>query len=297
MIESFTWVPVCLSFMFTKSELRSDPYTSLFENFGPIDIKILLDYDLEHTTHFVAKKRNTSKGLRALIDGKYIVHNDTFIPALIQATTSNENGIVPIEDDFKNFPDPLQFLPPRGAELTDRDATAYSPDDRRRDMFDGYTFIFYDETQYENLSTTIFAGKGKALYQRVVPEETSVLDFVRYVKNVAGEKGLGEFEDGSEGKGVVVVKYEPQKGVHISWYNQFAVDVALSLDQRLVGQGEFLDVILGCDPSVLRRALEESPPSTMASRTLPMTLILILTDRHRCSSRSTACSAFTSYSG
>jgi nijmegen breakage syndrome protein 1 len=262
-IRSFTWVPVCLSFMFNKTELKSDPYSALYENFGPVDIKIFQDYDREYTTHLVAKKRNTSKGLRALLDGKYIVYHDTFVPALIEATTPNGEGIVPMEDDFSKLPDPLQFLPPRGAELTDRDSTAYAPDSQRRDMFDGYTFIFYDEAQYENLSGTIFAGKGKALFQRVVPEETTVLDFVRYVKNVAGEKGLGEFEDGSEGKGVVVVNYQPTKGVSIPWYHQFAVDIALSLDQRLVGQGEFLDVILGTDPSVLRRALEESPTSTM----------------------------------
>lgn len=224
-----------------------------------------MDYDRESTTHLVAKKRNTSKGLRALIDGKYIVYNDTFVAALVQATTPDEHGIVPIEADFNNFPDPLQFLPPKGAELTTRGSTTYTPDLRRRGMFDGYTFIFYDEAQYENLSGTIFAGKGKALYQPVKPQETTILDFVRYVKNVAGEKGLGEFQDGSEGKGVVVVKFENQKGVNVEWYNQFSVEVALALDQRLVGQGEFLDVILGSDPSVLRRALEESPTSTMMS--------------------------------
>jgi nijmegen breakage syndrome protein 1 len=270
-MRSFAWVPVCLSFMFTKTELKSDPYSALYENFGAVDIKILQDYDRENTTHLVAKKRNTSKGLRALIDGKYIVYHDTFVPALIQATTPNGEGIVPMEDDFSNFPDPLQFLPLKGAELTDRDSTAYAPDTRRRDMFDGYTFIFYDEVQHESLSGTVFAGKGKALFYQVVPEETTVLDFVRYVKNVAGEKGLGEFEDGSEGKGVVVVKFVPTKGESIPWYNQFIVNVALSLDQRLVAQGEFLDVVLGSDPGVLRRPLEEFPASTMATGMLYVT--------------------------
>ena len=89
-----------------------------------------------------------------------------------------------------------------------------------------------------------------------------------YVKGVAGEKGLGEFEDGSEGKGVVVVKFNPSKGAGTEWYAEFSRQIAQVLDHRLIEQNEFLDAILGNDASVLRRPLlrEESgliaPPPT-----------------------------------
>jgi len=110
-----------------------------------------------------------------------------------------------------------------------------------------------------------------------------VADFVGYVKGIAGEKGLGEFEDGSEGKGVVVVRFNPVKGAGTEWYSDFNRQVSLFLDHRLIEQNEFLDAILGNDASVLRRPLElepsgvEAPPST-ASMFRHFKLYLIHTD-------------------
>jgi len=237
----------------------------------PLDIKYIAEYDMSLTTHVVAKKRNTSKGLQALINGKYIV-NDTFTAAIIEAAKEPDGGqnfeLSPLERDFDgNWPRALDHLPPRGEEPSDRPASAYSPDERRRDIFDGYTFIFYDQKQYENLFPPITSGKGKALLKDVVPGETEVDDFVRYVKEVAGEKGLGEFEDGSEGKGVVVVKFVPAKGDHIEWFIDFSTTVSLRLDQRLVNQKEFLEIILAVEPGMLRRPLEvESQPGPMRSQ-------------------------------
>lgn len=232
-----------------------------------MDVKVLPGYERGITTHLVAKKRNTPKGLQALIDGKFIVHYNSFIQAIIDATTSSATARedhVPskslLEEDFHaNFPDPLKHLPPRGAEPTQRDSFAYAPDERRRDMFDGYTFVFYEKRQFDTLLAPITDGRGKALFREVRQDETTVDDFVRYVKNVAGEKGLGEFEDGSEGKGVVVVRFNPVKGAGSEWFAEFGQEVALRLDHRLIEQNEFLDAILGCDASVLRRPLDVEP--------------------------------------
>jgi nijmegen breakage syndrome protein 1 len=123
-------------------------------------------------------------------------------------------------------------------------------------MFEGYKFVFYEKRQFENLLPPITEGRGKALLREAIPNETSVDEFVRYVKSVAGEKGLGEFEDGSEGKGVVVVRFNPVKGAGTDWFMEFNREVALYLDHRLIEQNEFLDAILGNDASVLRRPLE-----------------------------------------
>jgi nibrin len=203
--------------------------------------------------------------LQALINGKYIVHNPSFIEALVAAATPNEGGVAPLEEDFEaNFPDPIQFLPPKGEEPTQRDVTAYEPNTVRQDMFDGYTFVFYEKRQFDTLLAPITQGRGKALLQAAIPGETTVDGFVEFVKNVAGEKGLGEFENGSEGKGVVVVRFNPVRGAGADWFADFGREVQRCLDHRFVEQNEFLDAILGNDASVLRRPLDIEPSGVVA---------------------------------
>ncbi|CAK7218318.1 hypothetical protein SBRCBS47491_003469 [Sporothrix bragantina] len=264
MADLFTisWHPVVLSFSFSSKELRStapddpqNPWTRLRRDLEPIDIKFLAEFRRDCTTHVVAKKRNTSRGLQALINGSYIV-TDAFLEAVVAAAASGQ-----LESDFDaNWPNPLDHLPPRGDEPSDRPISTYGPDPRRANLFEGYTFVFYDEKQYDNLLPPIANGRGKALLPRgadaVVPGRTEVDDFVRYVKGVAGEQGMGEFEDGSSGHGVVLVRYVPAKGDHVEWFTRFTTAVALRLDHRLIDQREFLDAILAVEPRMLRRPLE-----------------------------------------
>jgi nijmegen breakage syndrome protein 1 len=259
------------TFSFTTKEAKADPYTALYKLLGPLDIKVLAEYERGKTTHVVVKKRNTSMGLQALIDGKYIVHNDSYIKAIVAATTTepavDENSVSqsPLEQDWdSNLPDPLDYLPPRGDEPTQRDSSAYAPNPGRQEIFEGYTFIFYEKRQYETLLAPITQGGGKSLLRDVIPGQTEVNDFVGFVKSVAGEKGFGEFEDGSEGKGVVVVRFNPVKGAGSEWYPDFNREVSLHLGHRLIEQNEFLDAILGNDASVLRRPLEIEPSGVVA---------------------------------
>ncbi|KAK3367494.1 hypothetical protein B0H63DRAFT_82881 [Podospora didyma] len=261
------WRPIVLSFSFTRKELRADPWEKLRESLEQLDIKYSAEYE-QSTSHVVSKKRNTSKGLQALINGKYIV-TDSFITAIIEAAIpdeSEEGMLSDLERDFEGcWPNALDHLPPRGEEPVDRPPEAYSPDQRRQEVFDGYTFVFYEKKQYENLHSAITYGKGKALLKEAVPGETDVDGFVRYVKGVAGEKGLGSFEDGSEGKGVVVVRYTPAKEEETEWFAQFFTSFALRLDHRPIDQREFLEAILDCDASMLRRPLEvDSQPQPTA---------------------------------
>ncbi|KAL2263821.1 hypothetical protein VTK26DRAFT_4988 [Humicola hyalothermophila] len=253
------WNPVVLSFSFTAKELRADPWSRLRDTLEQLDIKYSAEYETT-TTHVVSKKRNTSKGLQALINGKYIV-TDSFINSIVEAAETpgdNEDGTPSaLEQNFEShWPNPIDHLPPRGEEPVERPIAAYSPDSRRQEVFDGYTFVFYDRKQYQNLFPAITAGKGKALLKEVKPGETGIDDFIRYVKGVAGEKGLGSFEDGSEGKGVVVVRFMPKDENH-EWFDQFLTSFAQRLDHRPIDQREFLEAILACDASILRRPLEE----------------------------------------
>lgn len=261
-----TWEPVVFAFSFTKKELQTDPLTALRDRFEQLDIKLLTDYQ-KTTTHVVSKKRNTAKGLQALINGKYIV-NETFLDAVVRAAAFSEDSQMPdpslLEQDFdRHWPDATQHLPPPGNEPVQHSDSTYGPDPERKVVFEGYTFIFYDKSQFDNLLAPITAGGGKALLGEVTPNETEVDEFVRYVKNVAGEKGLGAFDDGSEGRGVVLVRYLPSKGALVQWYADFITAVSLRLDHRPIEQGEFLEAILIKDASILRRSLEvESSQNT-----------------------------------
>ncbi|PNP58494.1 hypothetical protein THARTR1_01510 [Trichoderma harzianum] len=254
------WHPAVFTFSFTNKELQTQPLTSLKERFEQLDIKLLTDYSIKHTTHVISKKRNTAKGLQALINGKYIV-TETFLDA-ISSVTELSNGAdsqesSSLETDFDKFwPNAMEHLPTRGSEPVQHPDDMYAPDDRRRDVFEGYTFIFYSQIQYDNLMAPITNGGGKAMLHPIEPEETRADDFVRYVKGVAGEKGSGSFNDGSEGKGVVLVRFLPAKGELVSWYTEFITAVSLLLDHRPIEQNEFLEAILINDASQLRRSLE-----------------------------------------
>jgi DNA repair protein XRS2 len=258
---SIRWHPVVLSFSFTAKELRADPWERLRDSLEQLDIKYSAEYEPD-TTHVVSKKRNTSKGLQALINGKYIV-TDSFITAIVDAAEipgdAEEGAPSALEQDFEaSWPNAIDHLPPRGEEPVDRPPEAYAPDDRRAEVFEGYTFVFYDSKQYDTLFPAISAGKGKALLREVIAGKTDIDDFIRYVKGVAGEKGLGSFEDGSEGKGVVVVRYMPKTDEDYEWFARFLTSFAQRLDHRPIDQREFLEAILACDASMLRRPLEEA---------------------------------------
>lgn len=263
-----------LSFSFSGKELKGgkDPLIPIRSRLEDLDIKAIIHYIIDKTTHVVASKRNTAKGLQALVNGKYIV-TDSFVDAVVYAATPGDldepESLSPLEEDFDaNWPDALQHLPPRSKEPSQRPSEFFAPNPQRANVFEGYTFIFCDKTQFDTLQAPITNGSGKALLFTLNTGKTTAEEIVRYVKNVAGEKGLGEFEDGSEGKGVVIIRFRGSKDAQ-DWAIDLGNQVALALDQRLIEQSEFLDAILTNDASILRRPLPEeedegvtAPPPT-----------------------------------
>lgn len=246
-----------------------DPLANYRNRLEDLDIKVVIPYIIGVTTHVVSTKRNTAKGLQALINGKYIV-TETYIDALVYATTPENldelESLSPLEEDFDaNWPDALKHLPAKSKEPSERPSEDFAPNTQRENVFEGYTFVFLDATQFETLQAPIANGSGKALSFVPDPGKTTAEDIVRYVKSVAGEKGLGEFEDGSEGKGVVVVRFRLKENF-ADWAAQMDTTVSLALGQRLIEQSEFLEAILLNDASKLRRPLEvdyeESAPRT-----------------------------------
>ena len=253
------WQPVALCFSFGSKEFKrgKDPLKEVRKRLEDTDIICSLDYLKDQTTHVVAGKRNTAKGLQALVNGKFMVYS-TYVDALVYCTTPENldepESFCPLELEFdQQWPDALQYLPPRSKEPNERPIEDFAPNPRRSEIFEGYTFVFCDQVQFDALHAPITDGGGNALHYAVEPGITEAPDLVRYVKSVAGEKGVGEFEDGSEGKGVVIVKLIPDKDP--DWAERFVKTVSLATGQRMIEQNEFLEAILLNDASILRRPL------------------------------------------
>lgn len=245
--------------------MEKGPLKFLQQTFEPLDVKYVVDNKSATCTHVVSKKRNTSRVLQALINGRYVISQD-YTDAILRATTPQIDAsgaeTSPLETDFEaNWPDATKYPPPHTEDpAADRPDGAFAPDERRREIFDGYTFIFYERMRYEELRPVITGAKGKALLREVKPGRTDIDDFIRYVKSVAGEKGLGEFEDGSEGRGVVVVRFVPPgQDANAEWYLKFYNEVALRLDHRPIEGRDFLPAILDVEAAQLRRPLEIEP--------------------------------------
>lgn len=227
-----------------------------------MDIKTIIPYIVDQTTHVVQSKRNTAKGLQALVNGKSIV-DQSYVDALVYAATpsdlENLESLSPLEADFDTaWPDPSLHLPPPGKEPMQRPPESFAPNPDRINIFYGYTFIFSDVTQYENLADPINNGHGKALLYQIDPGVTTAEEIVQFMRNAAGNKGLGEEREGSGG--VVLVRFRSQ-GQHEDWSIELGNQVAVMTDQRVIQQSEFLDAILANDASSLCRSLPPAPDS------------------------------------
>lgn len=251
-----------MTFSFSKKDTRDgrDPLANIRVQLEQLDIKTIIPYISGTTTHVVQTKRNTAKGLQALINAKYIVTNG-FIDALIEATTPNnlmeEESTSLLEEDFnKYWPDATRYLPAKSKEPNERPAEYFAPNPARNNIFEGYSFVFCEHVQYEALLAPITNAGGKAYIFEIELGRTKATEIVRFVKEHAGEKGLGEFEDDSVGKGVVVVRFRGGGDEYQQWALDVGNQVAVALGQRLIEQSEFMDAILSNDAKMLRKALE-----------------------------------------
>lgn len=272
------WQPVVLTIttLSKADKQKPDPLASIRGRLESLDIKFAQEFVSTQTTHVVAAKRNVPAVLQGLIFGKYAVA-PSYIEAIIDAATEEEavegsEPKAPFEKDFDAaWPDPMIFVPAVANEPVARDASYLAPKLERADIFYGYTFVFCLRSQYDALQGVVNAGSGKALlYESFEQGNTSVKDFVAFVKSVAGEKDAGELQDATEGRGVVVVRLTASKDEGSA---RFIQESAVELNQRSFEQNEFLDTILQNDPSALRRRLAEeidltssAPPTQQMSQ-------------------------------
>jgi nibrin len=264
------WNPVALSFSYPSRLIGGDddPIVTFQYRLEPLDIKTLHDYVVGQTSHVVAGKRNTAKGLQALVNAKPIV-TEAYIDTLVSATTRTSNPVDPdnplpshLESDFDgNWPNESAFVPSAGKEPFPRPATDFQPNADRNDIFKGFTFVFLDSAQFEQLQDFINDGHGKALLYEVDPPKTTVEQVVEYVTNVSGYEDIDDAQSTSQAtRGVVVIRLRA-KGKHTDYLTNLQQQVDLRLGLRSVEQNEFLDVILQNDVTPLRRPLMDEEDS------------------------------------
>lgn len=274
MIFRIKWQPVVLSFSFSSKETNKNTLARFRSRLENLDIKTIEDYIVNITTHVIQTKRNTAKGLQALINGGYIV-DYSFIDALDYAATpsdlDNLESLSPLEDDFDAaWPNAREYLPPPGKESFNGSDESFAPNPGRLHLFDDYTFIFCDKSQHQILEEPVTNGHGKALYFEVKEGSTTSEEIVQFMKNAAGQKGVG-FERVGDG-GVVLVRFRSKTGKE-DWVLQLLDEVALATDQRVIQQNEFLNAILENDASILCRRLPQElvPDPTPPEPILPPT--------------------------
>lgn len=221
------WNPVAISISLSSKERKDKqvmgPYQRKVE---ALDIKTVPTY-VPETTHVIATKRNTAAGLQALINGRYIVTN-SYLDAILEATSvpqptgeesggngSGEGGEVlrsRLETDFDaNWPNPEDYLPVYSGEPRDREPWRFRPDEKRKSLFGGYTFIFCEKTQYDNFLGPITNAHGKLERFALEPQQTTAEDLVKFVKKVG------------QGSQPVMVRFRGKKDPE--WENRLSTKV------------------------------------------------------------------------
>lgn len=234
-----------------------------------LDIKTSAEFVYGKTTHVVSQKRNLPKVLQALVSGTPVVTTD-YLDAILRAaaqSTDPEGNYAPsqLEEDFDTWwPQEKEYIPPAGAEPVPRPDQMLAPDPRRSEVFSGLTFVFLNEAQHTNLHQVVASGGGKALLYDIRSGETTVEEYVDYVKSVAGQKKRGRPVNNA--LPVVTVRLPTYDDEVEDWAKNFVTGVDSSLNQRSILQNEFLDAIIMNDTSSLRRP----PTETEISSSVPV---------------------------
>ena len=254
-VFTVSWQPHVFTFNLVKSQIKSGVLKEKQARLQGLDIKAISDFSSERTTHVVASKRNTAKGLLALVNGKYLV-TESYLDALDYATTpvtlSQDVNLSPLESDFDSaWPDTKVHLPPPGKEPTVKPPEAYQPDPTRSTVFEHYTFVFGDQIQYDNLMPVITSGHGKAILFKVANDESTSDELLQFLQNAAGHK-LGGSQNGLSKGGVILVRWTGKEDVQ-EWTNTLINETVLKMDQRAIDQSEFLLAILENDAGLLKQ--------------------------------------------
>lgn len=256
-VITISWWPCNITFTLDKKTFNQSAFKARQNMLQELDIRVVSEYLTGHTTHLVAKKRNTSKGLQALLEGRHIVV-DEYVQVLRMVTFPKDayeievDGVSELELDFDGkWPDTLQYLPPKGREPTEQPDEAYRPNPARRKMFDKHTFFFFTQSQYDTLLPVVTTGHGKALMFETTENVTSVDEGYKFVQNATG----------SAGKAVIV--QSNTDGDESIWLTDYIEELSLRCSQASANQSDILDAILVVNTAKLRKPITgSSQPKT-----------------------------------
>lgn len=251
-VLTISWMPCNVTFGLSKKQLKAGELNPWRNQLRDLDIRTSGDYVPGQTTYLVAQKRNTSKSLQALLEGRHIV-NELFF-SVVQMVTCPKNGnemevdgVSELEEDFQaKWPKPAQYLPEKGREPTEQPDETYQPNPERRKMFDKHTFFFFTQSQYDTLLPVVTTGHGKALLLQTTPNVTTIEEGYDFVKN-----GIG-----ATGKAVIVQSnIEDEENL---WLFDYVEELSFRCGQSSANQSDFLDAILAVDTSKLRKPVAET---------------------------------------
>lgn len=217
----------------------------------------------------MTQKRNLPRVLSGLVAGKHIV-TAAFLDAVIERathTTDSDYGYVPspLEEDFvAQWPKEEEHVPPTATEPVPRPQEMLKPDSTRSEIFHNLTFVFLDPNQHNSLQDPVSGGGGKVLlYEKFKHGETTVQEYVDYVRSVAGKK-KGSRANNDKLPVITVRLAIPTDGSD-EWAANFMNGVDQALNQRSILQNEFLDIILTKDKTGLQQPPEDIPGATSSA--------------------------------
>ena len=236
----------------------------------------------------VAGKRNTAKGLQALVHGVHVV-DFSYLDALEYVTTpaslDEPESLCPLERDFDaHWPDPADHLPAPSKEPGQRPGELFAPSGARRTVFEGYTFVFAERKQFDSLQPPITDGEGKALLFEIKEGRTTPAELINFMQEAAGEMQLGANDGYESSKPVLLVCFAPSKD-YPDWKLELQNEVCRKTKQNCVEQNEFLDAILTVNPAQLRRPSSATGAMYVNGGIMGITLSGFMSYTDRCSYR------------
>ncbi|KAH6620498.1 DNA damage response protein RcaA [Boeremia exigua] len=253
-----TWKPL----VFTYASKESKESKARSARLHALDFKTTTDFIFGKTTHVVSQKRNLPRVLSGLVAGKHIV-TEEFLEAVIERATSTQDsefGYVPspLEESYDDqWPKEEEYTPPTATEPVPRPQEMLRPDVSRSEVFSNLTFVFLDEKQHSSLQDPIAGGGGKALLYDLKHGETSVQQYVDYVRSVAGKKKGSRANN--DKLPVITVRLPIAADSSEEWAANFLNGVDRALNQRSIFQNEFLDIVITKDRATLQQSPDNVP--------------------------------------
>ncbi|EWC46234.1 hypothetical protein DRE_04612 [Drechslerella stenobrocha 248] len=192
-----------------------------------LDIKCVAEFLPGKTTAVVVPKRNLPVSLRALIAG-------------------------PLQADLAaNWPNPLAYLPPPGAEPNPKGPEYFTPNLARRTMFEKWVVVCCSQQHMDVFTGVVTDAGGKMELFELVENRTKPAELVVHLERM--------------GPRCIILAPNTDD----DWHATFRSQVEARAGVRFAVQNEFLDAVLLADPTLLRRPYESADVPVHESLELP----------------------------